>query len=292
MQVPRGFQIDGGRIIDVDPIRAMLNPATPAMTTHMLVAAYMATGLAVAAVYAAGMLKGRRDAYHRAGLALGLSVGLALAPVQAVVGDWSARMVAEYQPVKLAALEGQWQTQRGAPLRIGGIPDPAAERTRFAIEIPKGLSWLAYGNPNAVVRGLEAVPPSDRPNVVIVHLAFQLMVAIGSGLVALGLWAGISAWRRRRVPDSRWFLRLAVISGVAGFAAVEAGWMVTEVGRQPWVVQGMMRTADAVTSRPGVVWHLTATVTIYGLLGVACAWLLLRLSRTPPESSSDVGGTG
>jgi cytochrome d ubiquinol oxidase subunit I len=294
MQTPTGFRLEDGTLVDVDPIAAMLNPSTPVMTTHMLLAAYMATGLSVAAVYAAGMLRGRRDLYHRRGLAVGLTVGLALAPVQVVVGDWAARHVARTQPVKLAALEGQWETRANAPLRIGGIPIPSRAETRFAIEIPSGLSWLAYGDPNAVVEGLEEVPPADRPNTVLVHLAFQTMVGVGFGLLALGVWTAIGRLRRKRLPQGRWFLRAVLVAGPAAFLAVEGGWIVTEVGRQPWVVQSLMRTADAVTTRPGIGWHLAGTIAVYTLLGVACSWLLLRLARRPrdPAGADDDSGTG
>jgi cytochrome d ubiquinol oxidase subunit I len=258
------------------------------MTTHMMLAAYMATGLSVAAVYATGMLRGRRDPYHRRGMALGLAIGLWLAPAQVVVGDWAARHVAKTQPVKLAALEGQWETTSNAPLRIGGLPFPSQERTRFAIEIPGGLSWLAYGDPNAVVEGLREVPAADRPNTVLVHLAFQAMVGVGTGLLALGAWAGIARLRSGRLPEGRWFLRAVAVAGPAAFLAVEAGWIVTEVGRQPWIVQGLLRTAEAVTTRPGVGWHLAATILIYSLLGFASVWLLLRLARRPRAPVEDV----
>ena len=281
MQTPQGFVEEGGRLIEIDPIAAMLNPSTPVMTAHMILAAYMATGLGVAAVYAVGALKGRWDEYHRRGLAVGLAVGLAITPVQIFVGDRAATVVAEHQPVKLAALEGQWQTERRAPLRIGGIPDPRRQETRFAIEIPGGLSWLAYGDADAEVRGLEEVPPEYRPNTVLVHVAFQVMVAIGFGLLALGIWAGVVAIRRQRLPESRWFLRAAVAAGPGAFLAIEAGWIVTEVGRQPWIVQGVMRTSEAVTSRPGILIHLVATIAVYLALAAACAYLLLRLARQP-----------
>ncbi len=290
MQTPAGFRLQDGTLVDVDPIGAMLNSSTPVMTTHMMLAAYMATGLSVAAVYAFAMLRGRRDAYHRRGLALGLTIGLALAPVQVVVGDWAARHVAETQPVKLAALEGQWVTRANAPLRIGGIPLPGREETVFAIEIPSGLSWLAYGDPNAVVRGLKDVPEQDRPNTLLVHLAFQAMVGIGFGLLALGAWALAARLRRGRLPEGRWFLRAALVAGPAAFVAIEAGWIVTEVGRQPWIVQSLLRTADAVTTRPGIAWHLSATILIYTLLGTACAVLLVRLARSPREGPQAQGG--
>jgi cytochrome d ubiquinol oxidase subunit I len=288
MQTPAGFTLRDGTLVDVDPIGAMLNPSTPVMTTHMMLAAYMATGLSVAAVYATGMLRGRRDSYHRRGMALGLAMGLWLAPAQVVVGDWAARHVAKTQPVKLAALEGQWETTSNAPLRIGGLPFPSQERTRFAIEIPGGLSWLAYGDPNAVVEGLREVPAADRPNTVLVHLAFQAMVGVGTGLLALGAWAGIARLRSGRLPEGRWFLRAVAVAGPAAFLAVEAGWIVTEVGRQPWIVQGLLRTAEAVTTRPGVGWHLAATILIYSLLGFASVWLLLRLARRPRAPVEDV----
>jgi cytochrome d ubiquinol oxidase subunit I len=243
----------------------------------------MATGFVVASVYAIGMLKGRRDTYHRRGLALGLVVGILVAPVQVVVGDAAARLVAERQPVKLAALEGLWKTQAGAPLTIGGIPIPGREETILGIHIPKGLSWLATGDPNAVITGLDVVPPGDRPNVVVVHLAFQLMVGVGFAMAGLGVWALVGWLRRKRrgLPDGRWFLRAVFIAGPATFAALESGWVVTEVGRQPWIVQGQMRTAQAVTTRGGIAIWVVLTVGTYVLLGVACAWLLLRLARSP-----------
>jgi len=293
LQSPVGFRLSTeGKVVDVQPIRAMLNPSTPVMTTHMILAAYMATGLTVASIYAVGMLKGRRDAYHRRGLALGLTLGLLIAPFQIVVGDAAARMVAERQPIKLAAIESLWHTTAGAPLTIGGIPLTSREQTILGIRIPKGLSWLAYGNTNAVVTGLDAVPPQDRPNVLVVHLAFQLMVGIGFALAGLGLWALVGWLRRKRkaLPEGTWFLRAVSIAGIATFAALESGWVVTEVGRQPWIVQGQLRTADAVTSRGGVGWWLFGTVAVYVLLGVACAWLLRQLARKPrgTEASQDV----
>ena len=286
MQSPVGFQLSAaGKVVDVQPIRAMLNPSTPVMTTHMLLAGYMATGLTVASVYAVGMLKGRRDAYHRRGLALGLAIGLLLAPAQVVVGDLAAKLVARQQPMKLAAMEGLWTTTAHAPLTIGGIPLPGREQTVLGIRIPGALSWLAYGHTDAVVQGLKEVSPADRPNTIVVHLAFQAMVGIGVALLGLGVWALVGWWRRgrRALPDGRWFLRGVTLAGPAAFIALESGWVVTEVGRQPWIVYGVMRTTDAVTTRGGIVWWLVATVGTYVLLGVACAWLLIQLARKPRE---------
>ena len=208
MQSPVGFELSAaGKVVDVQPIQAMLNPSTPVMTTHMILAGYMATGLTVASVYAVGMLKGRRDLYHRRALAVGLTFGLVLAPVQVFVGDLAAKLVAERQPMKLAALEGLWDTTSNAPLTIGGIPLPGREETILGIRIPGALSWLAFGDANAVVQGLKEVPREDRPNTILVHLAFQMMVAIGFAFLGLGVWALVGWWRRgrRALPDGRWF---------------------------------------------------------------------------------------
>lgn len=287
MNVPRGFrQTAAGEVVDVRPLAAMFNPATPPQATHMIVAAFMATGFAVAGVYAAAMLRGRRDGYVRRGMAAGLVVALALAPVQVLVGDWAARFVARQQPVKLAALEGQFRTERGAPLRIGGLPDEGREQTRFALEIPRGLSIIAYRDPDAVVPGLDQVPARDRPPVAVVHLAFQVMVALGFAFLGLAVWvAGVALRRRRRgtrglalLPDGRWFLRAVVAAGVGGFVAVEAGWVVTEVGRQPFIAYGLMRTADAVTSRGNLVVDLAVVTTIYLALSAITVVTLRRMA--------------
>lgn len=281
MNVPQGFQMVGGRVVDADPISAMLNPAAWAQTTHMILAAYIVTGFVVASFYAAALLRGRDTLYHRRAMALGLALGLPLAPVQVVVGDRTAKMVARTQPVKLAAMEGQFRTEARAPLRLGGLPDENARVTRYALEIPGALSWLAYGNTQAVVKGLNDFPPQDIPPVTIVHLAFQLMVGIGTGLVLLALWAGGSVLRRRRLPEHRLFLWAVVIAGPLAVIALEAGWVVTEVGRQPWIVQGVMRTADAVTAAPGIAWVFIATVMIYVILAVGAIAVLRLLARSP-----------
>ncbi len=280
MQSPVGFSLGtSGDLTDVQPIRAMLNPSTPVMTTHMLLAAYVASGLTVASIYAVGMLRGRRDDYHRRGLALALVLGLAVAPAQIVVGDRAAKLVAGRQPVKLAAIEGLWETRSRAPLTIGGIPLDGGRRMVLGIRIPGALSWLAFGDADAVVTGLSSVPPRDRPMTGVVHVAFQLMVGIGFALAGLALWAAVAAIRKRRVPDGRWFLRAVMCAGPAAFVALESGWVVTELGRQPWIVQGYLRTADAATSRGGIEWWFLATVAVYLLLGAACVWLLLGLGR-------------
>jgi cytochrome d ubiquinol oxidase subunit I len=276
MNTPAGFELAGGRLVHVRPLLAMLNPAAGPQALHMVLAAWAAVGFAVAGIHAAALLRRPGDAFHRAALAIALAVGGPAAVLQPLSGDVLGRMLGARQPVKLAALEGQWKTEAGAPLRIGGLPDPATETTRGALEIPYGLSLLAYHDPHAVVRGLDAVPAADRPNVVAVHLSFQLMVGCGTLLAALAVWAGAAAWRRRGVPESRWLLRCLVAAAPLGILAVESGWLVTELGRQPWIIQGVMRTAEAVTPMPGLAAPFAAITVVYLVLGTIVAWLLRR----------------
>ncbi len=278
MNRPAGFELIDGEVRNVDPLAAMFNPAWFQQALHMSLAAYVATGFGVAAVYAVALLRGRQDAYHRTGLALGMLVGGVAMPLQFVSGDAIARMVAANQPVKLAAMEGIFETGPCAPLHIGGIPNMDTGETRFAIEIPCGLSLLAYHNPHAVVQGLNAVPRADIPDPLVVHLAFQVMVGIAGGLVTLVAVFWLWAWRRRRLPEARWLLGAIALAGPAAFLAIEAGWVVTEVGRQPWIIYGVMRTHDAVTSAPGLVESFAVFTLVYVTLAVTCAGLLLRIA--------------
>lgn len=285
MNSPAGFRVVNGEVVDVDPVAAMFNSAWAQQALHMVLAAYVATGLGIAGLYAWGMLRGRRDAYHRIGLTIGLGLAGIVIPLQIISGDLSARWVADNQPVKLAALEGLFHTQAGAPLTIGGIPDPATETTRYGIEIPNGLSLLAFHDPHAVVQGLETVPPEDRPPVVIVHLAFQVMVGIGFATLGLAIWYWLTAWRARRrgapFEPGPWLLRAIVVATPAGFIAIESGWVVTEVGRQPWIIWGFMRTADAVTPVQNVIYSYGGFNLIYLILAFTTLVLLVRLGRTP-----------
>jgi cytochrome d ubiquinol oxidase subunit I len=264
--------------VDAGPLAFFRTPAAGPQIVHMVIAAYAATGLGVASVYAAGMLRGRRDPIHRRGMATGLALGLAMSLLQPLSGDWAAKTVARTQPVKLAAMEGQWTTEARAPLRLGGIPDEKNQRTRFAIEIPGGLSWMAYGDSSATVRGLASFPERDRPPAAIVHVAFQIMVAIGSALILLALVVGLLALRKR-LPEGKLLLSAIVLAGPASFLAIEAGWTVTEVGRQPWIVQGLFRTADAVTPAPGLLGSLLLSLAIYFVLAGGALLVLLHLAR-------------
>jgi cytochrome bd ubiquinol oxidase subunit I len=283
MQQPRGFDLVHGRVTNPHPWAAMLNPATPPQTTHMILAAFMVSGFVTASVYAVGWLKGRRDRYHRLGFLLPFVLAAAVTPVQIGVGDWAARFVSERQPIKLAAMEGVFRTQRGAPLHIGGVA--VGGEMRYAIVIPNGLSILARWDPNAVIRGLDSVPPDQRPVVNVVHPAFQLMVACGLALLGLGIWFAV-AWKRRRdLPRSTWFFRAAAASGILALLALEAGWVVTEVGRQPWIVYGILRTKDAVSTAPGLRYGLYSLVVVYALLTVAAAYVLRRLAGSPAEGA-------
>jgi cytochrome d ubiquinol oxidase subunit I len=291
MNSPTGFRLDNGVVSDVHPIQAIFNPGTPIETAHTMISAYLATGFAVAAVYAMGMLRGRRGSIYRRGLMVGMLMGAIATPAQIVTGDINARWVADNQPIKLAAMEGQFQTETGAPLRIGGVPDEAAGKTRYAVEIPGGLSFLAYGDAGAVVRGLRSFPVGTTPSPVPVHVSFQLMVAIGFGLLALSLWF-FTAWlwnrrrprgRRRVFPDptsraARLLLAAITLAGFAGFAAIEFGWMVTEIGRQPWIIYGVVTTASAITPAPGLVTSFVISTAVYVALTIALVTLLLRLA--------------
>lgn len=283
MNQPRGFEIVGGEVVNVDPWAAMFNPATPMQTTHMILAAFMVAGFGLASVYAYSLLKGRDTRYNRLGFIIPFAFAAVVTPFQIVVGDWAARFLAENQPAKLAAIEGQYETERGAALTIGGIPIDG--EMRYGIQIPKGLSLLAKHDPDAEIIGLNEFPEDERPPVVPVHVAFQVMVAIGFGLLGLSAWLAISWRRKRSLPRSRWFLRGALIAGPAAAVALEAGWITTEVGRQPWIVYGVMKVEEAVTHAPNIRFGYYALIGIYTLLTVGTIFVLRRLSQRPARTS-------
>lgn len=282
MNAPAGFELVDGAVRNVDPIAAMRTPAALPMAIHMTLAAYAATGFAVAGIHAFLLLRDRANAFHRRALTLALLVGAPAAILQPLSGDLSARYVARHQPVKLAAMEAQFETRTGAPLTIGGWPDLEARETRFALEIPYALSLLAFHDPGAEVKGLDAVPREEWPNVPLVHLSFQVMVALGTYMALVALWAAWLAWRRVDLATRPRFLAAVALGAPMGFLATEAGWMVTELGRQPWVIYGVLKTADAVTPMPGLVVPFLAFTLLYCFLGVIVAWLLYRqIVRSP-----------
>jgi cytochrome bd ubiquinol oxidase subunit I len=272
MNHPAGFRLDpAGKAVDVHPVDALfVNSYFWHELVHMYVAGYMVTGFLVAGIYALQRARGRWGDYERTALAIPLAVAALASPVQVLIGDWAGRVVAQEQPIKLAAFEGLEHTQRGAPIQVVGN-----------VKIPKLLSLLATHRPNAVVQGLDTVPRDRRPPVTIVKVAFRVMVAIGFLLGALGLWFVAVRWRRGRLPDSAWFYRAVIAAGPLALVALVAGWVTTEVGRQPWVVYRLMLTRDAVTRAPVVpVGYLTLALVYLGL-ALALAWILRRLARAP-----------
>ncbi len=282
MNTPAGFVIKNGKVVDINPIQAMLNPSTPYETIHMILACYVATGFGVAAVYAVAMLRGKRDDYYRKGLMLALAMGVIATPLQIISGDANARFLVDAQPAKLAAMEGVFQTQQGAPLAIGGLADPKTGRVIYALEIPRGLSILATFNPNATIKGLDAFAPEDRPNPLPVHTSFDGMVASGffALFIALLFWF-LYFLKKRTVPTNRLLLIGIVLAGPLSFLAIELGWMVTELGRQPWTIYGYLRTKDAVTTAPWLNISFLIFTLIYVLLAVALIRLLLGVARSP-----------
>jgi cytochrome d ubiquinol oxidase subunit I len=276
MNAPTGFAMVDGVVTEVDPLAAMATPAGLSQALHMTLAAYAATGFAAAGVHAFLLRRRRGSAFHRLGLRFALQLAVPAALLQPISGHYSGQTVADLQPAKLAAMESLFTTQAGAPLLIGGWPDVAAGRVRGAIELPGMLSWMAQGSRAASVAGLDAVPRDDWPNVPVTHLAFQVMVGLGLYLALLSLVVGWRAVRRRSPGDDRWLLGAIVAAGPMGFLAIEAGWIVTEVGRQPWVIQGVLRTSEAVTPMPGLAWSLGLFTLLYCFLAVTVVFLLRR----------------
>jgi cytochrome bd ubiquinol oxidase subunit I len=286
MNVPRGFQLVHGHVTHVDPIAAMFNPAWATETSHMILGSYLATTFGVASVYAVGMLRGGRNAYHRKAIAVALSTAAILAPLQVGVGDLLGRTVAANQPAKLAAIEGVTHTERSAGLNIGGVPIPGHPGGILNIKIPHLLSLLAFDRPGATVPGVDTFPKANRtPLGGPVRLAFIGMVGIGTGLVALTLMY----WLRRRRAESRLVLLALVAAGPLAFLANELGWLVSEFGRQPWIVYGVFRTSGAITTAPGLGATFSAFTLLYVVLSALTVWAVRRLAAKPleglPESS-------
>ena len=285
MNTPAGFEMASGRVVSVSPLAALANPAAFQQTLHMIIASYVGTGFAVAGIHAFLLLRNPANAFHRRALTLALLVAAPAAVLQPLSGDISARAVARQQPAKLAALEGLFETTRGAPLTIGGLPDAATRTVRLGIRVPYGLSLLAFHDPKAEVRGLDQVPRADWPPVLIVHLAFQIMVALGSYLALLSLMLGWRAWRGKGLVSSRGVLRAIAVATPFGFLAIEAGWIVTEVGRQPWIITGILRTRDAVTPMPGIAVPFVLFTLLYLGLSTVVVWLLYRQIVRAPRAA-------
>ena len=278
MNQPGGFTLKAGRVVSVDPLRVVFNRAAVYEMPHMLLAAYLVAGFGVASVYAIGFLRGRRDRYHRLGFAIPFVLAAALTPVEFVVGDTAARAIAADQPVKFAAMEYVTHTTRGAPEYLGGVY--VKGHVSAGLRIPDLDSLLVGFSTHTKVTGLNSVTPADRPPVpTLIHLAFDLMVGLGSLSLIPLLWLLLAWWRRRSLPRFRLFWLLAAGAGPAAVVAMESGWIVTEVGRQPWVVYKLLTTTQAATTNHGVVDTLTAVIVLYALLGIATALILRLLAR-------------
>lgn len=275
MNAPTGFEREGGRWTHVDPWAALLHPMAWNEVVHMLLAAFAATGFLVAGIHAFFLLRRPDSPFHREALRTALLVGALPALLQPVSGDLIARAVADHQPAKLAAMEALFRTEAGAPFLIGGLPDERTREVRYAIVISGGLSLLLHYDPQATVTGLDATPEADWPPVAVVHVAFQLMVGCGLIMAALALWSGWRWWKGGEARD-RWLLRGLILASPLGFIAIQAGWVVTEVGRQPWIVYGILRTAEAVTPMPGLWLPMITFTLLYGLLTAIVIWALWR----------------
>jgi cytochrome bd ubiquinol oxidase subunit I len=278
--------LHGGKVVDVNPLKALFaNSYLWHELVHMYIAGYIVSGFVVAGAYAFMRLRGHWGRYERAALTIPLTIAALASPVQVLVGDWAARDVATTQSTKLAAIEGLAKTTRGAPEHLLGWYTDG--QVKYGIAIPHALSFLAFHSWNAKVQGLDAVPASEQPPVNVVRVAFQTMVGIGTLLALLGVAYLVVRVRRKRLPESRWFYRAVVLAGPLSLVALIAGWVTTEVGRQPWVVYRVMPTAEAVTGAQGIpVGYATLAVTY---LAVACgvAWVLRRLARAPLEIPAD-----
>ncbi|MFZ0488644.1 MAG: cytochrome ubiquinol oxidase subunit I [Salegentibacter sp.] len=279
MNAPSGFSYNNGEFSNIDPIKALLNPAWFSQALHMTLAAFVATSFAVAGVHALQILRGKKPELHKKAFKISIFFGAVAAILQPLSGDLSAKDVAERQPVKLAAMEAHYNTEKGAPLYIGGIVNEEEQEVNYEIAIPKALSFLAFGDFDAEVKGLNDFPKDELPPVAIVHYAFQTMVGIGTLLMLAGILFLLSL-KKKSWFNSRKYWWLFVILAPLGFIALEAGWVVTEVGRQPWIIYQVMRTSDAVTPMPGMKFSFYMYVLVYLSLGITVIWLMQRQIKT------------
>jgi len=276
MNSPSGFDFINGEYVNIDPIAALFNDAWFTQALHMTFAAFASTGFAVAGVHAIMLLRGHKIKFHKEALKIALIFGSIAAFAMPITGDLAAKDVAKRQPAKLAAMEAHYHTSKNAPLIIGGIPDDENQKVDYAIEIPGGLSFLAHGSFDAEVIGLDQFEKEERPPVAVVHFAFQIMVGLGTLMMLIGFLYFIMRWRKWDYINNKWWLRILALSTPIGFIALEAGWTVTEVGRQPWIIYGVMKTKDALTPMPGIQYSLLVIVSVYIMLTLAVIWLMAR----------------
>jgi cytochrome d ubiquinol oxidase subunit I len=282
MNNPAGFDYINGQYVNIDPITAMFNNAWFSQALHMSIAAFAATGFAVAGVHALMILRKRNITFHTEAFKIAAIFAVAAAILQPLSGDLSAKFVAKTQPAKLAAMEALFKTQHHAPLLIGGMPDVKNKTMQYGIELPGMLSFMIYEDADKEVKGLDAIPVENQPPVAITHYSFQIMVGLGSALFVLAVMYLIALVKKRSWLGTRWILKLFVAAIPAGFIAIEAGWVVTEVGRQPWIINGYLRTADAVTPMPGIAWSFYLFTAVYISLSIAVVFLLYRQIKMVP----------
>ncbi|BAV04490.1 cytochrome bd-I ubiquinol oxidase subunit 1 apoprotein [Filimonas lacunae] len=276
MNSPAGFDYINGEYVNIDPIKAMFNDAWFSQALHMCLAAFAATGFAVAGVHALMIVRKSHVQFHTKAFRIAAIFAAVAAILQPLSGDISAKDVAKRQPAKLAAMEAHFHTGKKVPLIIGGIPDESTQTVKYAMELPGLLSFMIAEDFNAEVKGLDSIPKEDHPPVAITHYAFQVMVGMGMIMMLAGVLYLIGLWRKKRWLESNWLLRFFVICTPLGFIAVEAGWTVTEVGRQPWIIHGIMRTADAVTPMPGINYSFYLFTAVYMSLAVIVTFMLYR----------------
>lgn len=282
MNSPAGFDYVNGQYLNIDPIKAMFNDAWFTQALHMCLAAFTATGFAVAGVHALMLLKKQHNDFHYKSFKIAATFATICALLQPISGDISAKDVAQRQPAKLAAMEALYKTEKPAPLLIGGIVDEKNKTVKNYIEIPGALSFLAHGDFNAEVKGLDQIPEDEHPPVAITHYAFQIMVGLGTVMMIISLIYFFILWKKKTILNTKWLLKLFVFAIPLGYIALEAGWVVTEVGRQPWIINGIMRTIDAVTPMPGIAWSFYLFSAIYFSLSLIVIFLLYRQIKMVP----------
>lgn len=287
MQTPAGFELQEGVFVVTSWMEAIFNPSMPYRLAHMLCASFLTTTFVVIAVNAWWLRRGRHVVFARRSLKRALYTAALLAPLQVVLGDLHGLNTREYQPVKVAAMEAHWESQSGAPLHLFAMPDMASESNRYALSVPRLGSLILTHDPDGRVDGLRSVPPGDRPHVPTVFFAFRVMVGLGFLMLVLAWWGAWRAWRRRLLESPR-LLDALSYSAPVGFVAVIAGWIVTESGRQPWTVYGLLRTRDSVSAVSGgsVAFSLSLFVLVYAALLAVYLWFFLKLVRQgPPEEA-------
>jgi len=292
MNQPQGFSLDAaGKVVGTEPFKVLFNPAWGYEVPHMILAAYMVAGFLVASIYAVGMLRGRRDRLHRLGVLIPLTIALIATPIQLFVGDTAARSVADHQPAKFAGMECIEKTGTHQTEYVGGIC--TSDGVKAAIPIPDLDSFLVGFSADTKVIGLADIPADERPPAnTLLHLSFDAMVGIGTALLGLGVWLAFVWWRRREMPRTPWFLRAVAVSGAAAILALWCGWIVTEVGRQPWIVQGYMRTSEAVTEADGIWFAFAGVLLLYTALGTIAILVLRSMSRRWREEGDGVDDAG